>query len=207
MTIQSLDQPTPTRPARRARLTAPTAPAAPATVPSPAAVPAGRWLALGRFGLGFTFLWAFVDKTFGWGYATPTARAWIHGGSPTKGFLSNVGAGPFADAFHSMAGDGLIDVLFMVGLLGIGVALLSGAALRPAAIAGTLMLVMMWAAEWPLAKTGAAGPTGSNNPFVDYHLIDAVFLIVLASLSAGRTWGVGDRWARLPIVKDHPILR
>lgn len=62
------------------------------------------------------------------------------------------------------------------------------------------MLVMMWAAAWPLAKTGAAGPTGSNNPFVDDYLIYAVVLIVLASLSAGRTWGIGDRWARLPIV-------
>ena len=35
--------------------------------------------------LGFEFLWAFLDKTFGFGYATPAERAWINGGSPTKG--------------------------------------------------------------------------------------------------------------------------
>ena len=39
--------------------------------------------------LGFEFLWAFLDKTFGLGYATPSARAWINGGSPTKGFLGS----------------------------------------------------------------------------------------------------------------------
>src|SRR5829696_1447309 len=51
---------------------------------------AAKFLAVFRVVLGFEFLWAFLDKTFGFGYATPSARAWIHGGSPTKGFLSNV---------------------------------------------------------------------------------------------------------------------
>src|ERR1044072_1320309 len=37
---------------------------------------------------GFAFLWAFLDKTFGLGYATPSGKGWIDGGSPTKGFLS-----------------------------------------------------------------------------------------------------------------------
>ena len=170
-------------------------------------VATGRWLAVSRIGVGFIFLWAFLDKTFGLGYATPSANAWIHGGSPTKGFLSNVGAGPFASAFHSMAGNPIINVLFMAGMLGVGAAVIAGVALRPAAIAGTVILLMMWAAEWPMAKTGAAGPTSSTNPFVDYHLVYALALIVVASLSAGRTWGLGDRWARLPIVRDHRILR
>lgn len=41
-----------------------------------------------RLAIGFEFLWAFLDKTFGLGYTTSTKHAWIHGGSPTKGFLS-----------------------------------------------------------------------------------------------------------------------
>src|SRR6478672_9186004 len=49
-----------------------------------------------RLALGIEFLWAFLDKTFGLGYATPTARAWINGGSPTKGFLSHVSSGPLS---------------------------------------------------------------------------------------------------------------
>jgi hypothetical protein len=42
-----------------------------------------RVLALGltgvRLAIGFEFLWAFLDKTFGLGYSTPVGRAWIHG--------------------------------------------------------------------------------------------------------------------------------
>jgi thiosulfate dehydrogenase [quinone] large subunit len=171
------------------------------------AVSTGHWLAATRFAVGFIFLWAFLDKTFGLGYGTASAKAWIHGGSPTKGFLSGVAAGPFANTFHSIAGNVAVDWLFMLGLLGIGVATIAGVALRPAAVAGTLMMAMMWAAEWPMAKFGAQGPTASNNPIVDYHIVYALALIVLASLSAGRSWGLGARWARLPVVRDHRNLR
>jgi thiosulfate dehydrogenase [quinone] large subunit len=65
---------------------------------------AARFLAVVRVATGFVFLWAFLDKTFGFGYATPVARAWIHGGSPTKGFLSSVAVGPFESTFHTWAG-------------------------------------------------------------------------------------------------------
>jgi thiosulfate dehydrogenase (quinone) large subunit len=63
-----------------------------------------RSLALLRIATGFTFLWAFLDKTFGFGYATPAAKAWIHGGSPTKGFLAGVDVGPFQGLAHTIAG-------------------------------------------------------------------------------------------------------
>ncbi|MER7365496.1 hypothetical protein ABT353_22580, partial [Nonomuraea wenchangensis] len=43
--------------------------------------------AAARISIGWVFLWAFLDKTFGWGFATPAAKAWINGGSPTTGFL------------------------------------------------------------------------------------------------------------------------
>ena len=56
---------------------------------------AAKFLAVFRVVLGFEFLWAFLDKLFGLGYATPSAKAWIAGGSPTKGFLSSVDVGPF----------------------------------------------------------------------------------------------------------------
>jgi hypothetical protein len=68
---------------------------------------AAKFLAVFRVVLGFEFLWAFLDKTFGFGYATPAERAWINGGSPTKGFLSRVAVGPFESTFHAWAGAGL----------------------------------------------------------------------------------------------------
>src|SRR3982751_4142068 len=100
---------------------------------------AAKALAVLRISVGFVFLWAFLDKTFGWGYATPSARAWINGGSPPKGFLSAVGVAPFQGTFHSIAGQPWADWLFMLGLLGISVALILGIGMRIAAGAATLM--------------------------------------------------------------------
>ncbi len=47
----------------------------------------GRVVAVLRIAFGLTFLWAFVDKLFGLGYATPAGKGWIDGGDPTAGFL------------------------------------------------------------------------------------------------------------------------
>lgn len=157
---------------------------------------------------GFVFLWAFLDKTFGFGYATPSGKGWIDGGSPTKGFLGSVAVGPMESTFHSWAGDPWANWLFMLGLLGIGLALVAGVALRIAAVAGTAMMALMWIAEWPPAKHLSDGSASmSTNPFVDYHLIYAVALIVLAAVAAGDTLGAGRLWAKLPFVRDHSWLR
>ncbi|EGX54803.1 integral membrane protein SCJ12.13c [Streptomyces zinciresistens K42] len=165
-------------------------------------------LALLRLVTGFVFLWAFLDKTFGLGYATPSGRGWIDGGSPTKGFLGSVAAGPMRSTFHSWAGAAWVDVLFMLGMLGIGLALVAGVALRLTAVAGTVMMVLMWAAEWPPARTLADGtPSMSTNPFADYHVVYALVLVVLAACSAGDTLGLGRLWSGLPFVRRGPWLR
>jgi thiosulfate dehydrogenase [quinone] large subunit len=94
--------------------------------------------------------------------------------------------------------------MFMLGLLGIGVALISGVALRIAAVAGVAMMAMMWLAEFPLAQHTSTGtPSGSVNPLVDYHVVYVIALIVLAATYAGNTWGLGKFWARLPFVSRH----
>jgi thiosulfate dehydrogenase [quinone] large subunit len=168
---------------------------------------AARVLAFFRISLGFVFLWAFLDKTFGWGFATTAERAWINGGSPTKGFLSSVAVGPFEDVFHSIAGDPWTNWLFMLGLLGIGVALIAGIGLRIAAGAATLMMALMWIAEWPLARHTSSGElTSSTNPITDYHFMYAVGAIVVAATYAGHTWGLGRWWASLPFVQRHRWL-
>jgi thiosulfate dehydrogenase [quinone] large subunit len=180
------------------------------TQPAPGTVittGAAKFLAVFRVVLGFEFLWAFADKTFGLGYATPAERAWINGGSPTKGFLSRVAVGPFESTFHTWAGATWADWLFMIGLLAIGIALVLGVGLRIAAVSGTLMMLLMWAAEWPLDKLTSAGePSMSTNPIVDYHIIYALALIALAVTYAGRTWGFGKLWAKLPFVQRNRWL-
>ncbi|MFC7619423.1 DoxX family protein [Microlunatus sp. GCM10028923] len=166
----------------------------------------GPVLAITRIATGLIFLWAFVDKTFGLGYATPGERAWIRGGSPTAGFLGGVDVGPFQSAFRALAGNPFLDWLFMIALLGIGVAVIMGAGLRIAAVAGSLMMILMWAAEWPPALLNAAGEaTRSTNPIVDYHLIYALVLITLAVTGAGRFWGVGRRWERM-VDRQHWLV-
>lgn len=165
---------------------------------------AAKALAVMRIAIGFVFLWAFLDKAFGLHYATPSAKAWIHGGSPTKGFLNSVEVGPFKSMFHSMAGTWWANSLFMLGLLGIGIALMTGVAVRLGAAAGVLLVAGMWLATYPLAQTDSTGAaTGSTNPFIDEHVTEALVLIVLALTYAGTTWGLGRRWSRLPFVSRH----
>ncbi len=165
---------------------------------------ASKALAVLRLATGFVFLWAFLDKTFGLNYTTSSAKAWIHGGSPTKGFLSSVAVGPFQSVFHTMAGTWYANWLFMLGMLGIGVALIAGVAVRIAAASGVLIMAMMWFAEFPFAQhTSAGAASGSTNPLTDYHFIYAAVLVVLAATFAGSTWGLGRYWARLPFVHRH----
>lgn len=163
--------------------------------------------ALARMSIGFTFLWAFFDKALALGFATGVDRetgaidrfgeaAWIHGGSPTTGFLSGVG-GPFKALFEPLAGAVWADWLFMIGLLAIGTALTLGVGMRIAAASGALLLTFMWMASLPL----------STNPFMDDHLVYAVILIGLAAVHAGDTIGLGRVWARTQLVRRFPVLR
>ncbi|MFC4855893.1 hypothetical protein [Actinophytocola glycyrrhizae] len=182
--------------------------AAPVTVSRPVGTVAGRVSAVTRITMGLVFGWAFIDKLFGLGYATGAEKAWLNGGSPTKGFLGNLDHGPFADTFRGWAGAWWADSLFMLGLAGIAVALLFGVGLRIAAVSGTVMMLLMWVAEWPLDRfTDAGEPTMSTNPILDYHVLYALVLVWLAVVAAGQTWGLGKRWAALPVVRDNRWLR
>jgi thiosulfate dehydrogenase [quinone] large subunit len=176
--------------------------------PAPTVLPSAlRALALARMAVGLVFVWAFLDKLFGLHYATPSAKAWVSGGSPTRGFLSSVDVGPLQGLMHTMAGTWYADWLFMLGLLGIGLAALLGGAQRHAAVAGSVMMALMWAAEWPLAQhTSAGAASGSSNPVVDYHVVYALVLVVSALTYAGHVWGLGRQWARLPFVSRHHEL-
>jgi thiosulfate dehydrogenase [quinone] large subunit len=169
---------------------------------------ARRALAVLRVAFGLTFLWAFFDKLFALGFHTGVnaagvtdrfgPAAWIHGGSPTTGFLKGVpDNNPFQGFFSGMAGHAWADWFFMAGLLGIGLALTFGIGMRIAAAAGVLLYALMWAASLPL----------QNNPVIDDHMIGAISVVVLAALLAGDTWGFGQMWARTGIVRRYKFLR
>jgi len=162
-----------------------------------ASTPAGIVWGITRISVGFVFLWAFLDKLFGLGFATPAAKSWLNGGSPTAGFLMGSSDGPMGGLFSALAGQAWVDWLFMLGLLGIGSALMLGIGMRIAAASGTVMLLMMYAAVMPV----------TSNPFLDQHLIYAMVLIGLALGLAGDTLGLGKWWASTSLVKRFPVLR
>ena len=172
------------------------APAPVAAVPAQESKARYAW-AVTRIALGWTFLWAFVDKTFGLGFATAAEDAWINGGSPTFGFLNFGTEGKlFHEFFAGLAGPAA-DWAFMIGLLGIGTALILGIGMRIAAASGALLTMSMWAASLRL----------ENNPFMDDHVIYAIVLIGLALAGAGRTLGLGRVWEKTSLVRRFPFLK
>lgn len=163
--------------------------------------PARIGLAVLRLATGFIFLWAFLDKTFGLGFSTARASSWINGGEPSQGFLNSPAVtGPLKGFFASIASP-TTDVLFMIGMIAVGAAVMLGVGVRISAVAGSVILIFMYLAEWPFTANA-----GSTNPLVDYHLIFAIALIVVALTSAGDTWGFGRVWKKLPVVQNHRWL-
>ena len=171
--------------------------------PSPDAL--AKALAALRIVFGLTFLWAFFDKLLALGYATGGGgdgtvdrygdAAWINGGSPTEGFLKFGADGPFKGFYNDIAGATWADWLFMVGLLGIGLALTFGFGIRIAA-----------ARRPALPDDVDVVLPPENNPVLDDHIVGLIGMIVLALTLAGDTWGVG-RWARTTLVRRYPFLR
>ena len=164
-----------------------------------------------RLMMGFTFLWAFLDKLLALGFATgrnPETgaidffgdAAWINGASPTEGFLS-FGLHtkePFLSFYEGLAGSAWVDWIYMLSMAGIGIALILGVATRLSAIGGALWMVIFYtaAAVWP-----------ENNLFLDDHLVYAVIFVGLAYAGAGRYLGLGKWWSKLNMVQKYPILR
>jgi len=94
----------------------------------------GRYIwAMLRIAMGWTFLWPFLDKLLGLGFSTATDKSWLAGGSPTAGFLKSA-IGPLSSLYKSMAGSPVVDWLFMISLLGLGVALILGIGMRIASV-------------------------------------------------------------------------
>lgn len=152
-----------------------------------------------RVALGGVFLWTFLDKLLGLGRSTPHERAWIAGGAPSQGYMRNGAQGPLADMFADAAGT-VTDVLFMAGMLGMGLALLLGVGLRVAAGATVAMMALLYLSAWPF-------PVGSQTFLLDDHVVYAAAAVALAACGAGATWGLGARWAAIPFVARRPWLR
>jgi thiosulfate dehydrogenase [quinone] large subunit len=181
-----------------------------------------RVFALLRFAMGWTFLWAFLDKAFALGFSTGRAvddvtgatsinffgdSAWIHGASPTAGVLGFAMKGPFAHFYQTITGFQMtnagpvsaawVDWVYMLSMLVIGGALILGIGVRLASIGGILWMAIFYTATaiWP-----------EHNVFLDEHIVDALVLTALVLANAGRYYGLGKMWQRTALVKRYPIL-
>lgn len=148
-----------------------------------------------RIAMGCIMLWAFVDKTFGLGFATPADKAWLMGNSPTLGFLKS-GTGPFSGFYQSIAGNPLVDLLFMKGLLLIGISLLLGIGTKIAGYSGALLMFLMWTASFPIKQ----------NPLLDDHIIYLLIFLGFAFVKSGHWLGFGKWWSQTLLVKKYPFL-
>lgn len=160
-----------------------------------------------RLAIGFEFLWAFFDRTFGLGYPTPSAHAWIHGGSPVRHTLDHVDGGPLQSLSHAVASSPIVSWLFMLGLLGVGLALILGVLIRSAAIVGVIMFGLMWIASWPFEAGAHGGATASADPIVNSHLIGALALLTVAAFTVRGVHGLRRWWYERPMVQRHAWLR
>lgn len=134
-----------------------------------------------RITMALIFLWAFADKLLGLGFATLPERAWVQGGSPTYGFLTNAVRGPFGDVFGSLAGLAIVDWLFMLGLLFVGVTLLVNKYVKWGTRAGIALMLLMYLAVLP----------PENHPILDDHIVYALVLALIGISKASSRSYVG----------------
>ena len=120
----------------------------------------------------------------------------IKGGSPTTGFLKFGTSGPLKEFYTGLAGNNIIDALFMSGLGLIGACLILGIGVKVAALSGVLLLMMMWSAVLP----------GENNPVIDDHVIYSVALLGIMANNNNQVFGLGKWWQSKPLVKKYRIL-
>ncbi len=163
-----------------------------------------------RLLLGFTFLWAFLDKLLALGFSTGRnpdtggidffgPEAWINGGSPTDGLL-RYGIhtkGPLVGFFQGLPGSTWLEWVFMLSMAGIGLGLLLGIGTRLAAFGGIVWMVSIYLAT-------ALFP--EHNPLVDQHIVYIAVLAGIAQVRAGRFLGLGERWRKTSLVQRYPVL-
>lgn len=179
-----------------------------------------KLLSLTRISIGFVFLWAFLDKLLALGYATGRdaetgavdyfgEKAWINGNHVTEGYLKSAAgefggepAGVYGEMFKGWGEFAIgsfrpIDWIFMIALLGVGLALMLGIGTKVGALSATGLLVFMYIAHFD----------NTNNPFLDDHIVYSLAIIGIVWVELSRQdIGLGNWWRKLPIVQKYSWL-
>lgn len=130
-----------------------------------------RWmLTILRIVIGWHFLFEGISKLFNPGWSSTSYlldSKWL-----------------FSGFFHSITSNattlGIVDFLNIWGLILIGICLFVGFFTRFAGISGTLLLLLYYVANPPFVESSF--PSTSHFYIINYNLIEAIVLIIIASL-------------------------
>jgi len=145
-------------------------------------------LALLRVALGWLFFYA--------GFTKLINPAWS-----AKGYL--LGAKTFSGFYAWLTSSNVMPIVDFVnewGLTLLGVSLILGIAVRFSSVLGSLLMVLYW---FPVLTF----PYVDHGYVVDDHIVYALVLLYFAAVGAGRSYGLGELCARLPLCAKYPKLR
>jgi len=177
-------------------------------------------LSLARIGIGFVFFWAFIDKLLALGFHTGRddetgavdyfgPAAWISGGHITEGYLKSAAgefggepAGVYGEMFKGWGDFAIgafrpLDWLFMLGLAGVGIALMLGIGTKLGAWSGVGLLGLMYIAHFD----------NTNNPLIDEHIVYALAVVGIVFVELKyQAIGLGKLWRKIPLVQKNGWL-
>lgn len=147
------------------------------------------FLVLLRLAAGWLFLYSGFTKI-----ADPSWSA--------AGLLTH--ASTFSGFYSWLASPELISITNFVnewGQLLLGVSLILGVFIRLSSILGAVLMLLYYfpALKFPYPN--------EHSYIVDEHIIYALVLLLLASLSAGKIFGLANWCSRLPLCARYPRLR
>ncbi|MBR1452677.1 MAG: hypothetical protein IJ592_04170 [Candidatus Methanomethylophilaceae archaeon] len=153
-------------------------------------------LAIFRILVGCIMIWPFFDKLLGLGFKTPAGSGMIDGVSPSS-FVVYVTGGIFKDFYDSLAGNQVVDIILMFGLLVLGTTLILGIASKLTTIGITAFMLIMYSLHIP----------PEDNPVIDHRIIIIAGMISAYFLGGYDKLSLNSRWKETWLVKRFPILR
>lgn len=127
------------------------------------------------FGVTFVLLRLAVGAEFFFAGLAKIGSDWT-----AAGYLASAD-GPFAAWFQSLAGSSAVDALNAWGLTLIGVALILGVLVRPASLAGMVLMTLYYFAHF--SENTAHG-------YIDTHIVHILLLALFAAGGAGHAFGL-----------------
>lgn len=134
-----------------------------------------------RILLGLQFFYAGFEKIGDW-----SAAGYLKGST-----------GPFAEFFQSLAGNPIIDALNVWGLMLIGIALILGLLVRPAAFFGALLMGLYYFAQFE---------GNTSHGYIDSHIMYIALFVLFMAGGAGHSLGLNGIVSR-KLIKKNKLSR